>query len=328
MKPTKRTVAIFLAVLLLGGGVFGFFNWYNRYVWPSPVSWMQDLPAEDRSQWPRVPVLWSNVTVEVNTANPEGMRKTNIAYFINSVGVKLVRIEPGTFRMGLSEEEIRRFRYGNQLGHQVTLTKPYYLGAFEILNREYEQYDPHHRSKRPSYQRGKDGDQHPVEGVTWRDAQLFCRWLSQKEGRQYRLPTEAEWEYACKAGTETRTYWGDNVWDRNKANAGGLNAEGETWLEDGNLHSAPVGSYPPNPWGLYDMIGNAREWNADWYLPYTTNAAVDPVGPTNVGRFRVMKGVGWSTRTRHITSSNRDGNNPADLHDVIGLRVMCEAGTN
>jgi formylglycine-generating enzyme required for sulfatase activity len=296
---------------------------YRRLVWPKPVAWMQDLPPLDRSSWP-APVAWTINTVEREVATPEGLRRTNLTYYVNSIGMELVRVEPGAFWSGLTESQMRQLRFNNQLGHRVTLTRPYYLGAYEVRNREFELFRPAHARRRPSYQRGPEGDEHPVEPVTWQEAQLFCRWLSAKEGRLYRLPTEAEWEYACKAGTLTRTYWGDNVWDRNKANTAGVKNNVETWLEDGFRYSAPVGCFPPNPWGLYDIIGNAREWVNDWYAPYETNALVDPVGPTNRGQFRVMKGVGWSTRTRHITSSTRDGNNPADLHDVIGFRVLCE----
>ena len=108
------------------------------------------------------------------------------------------------------------------------------------------------------------------------------------------------------------------------ANGGGLKNNMETWTEDGWTYSSPVGVFPPNSWGFYDMIGNAREWLADWYAPFTTNAVVDPPSPPNIGRFRVIKGIGWSHRTRHIISSSRDGNNPADVDDVVGLRVLCE----
>jgi sulfatase modifying factor 1 len=320
----KRAI-LFVAVALAIGGFFVWKNWHDRYVWPRQPDWMKDLPPLDKSSWPTEPAAWTIEPLEVEAATPDGMKRVSIAYRVNSIGMKLVRIEPGRFWMGLTEPQMRQLRYLNQRGHAVTLTRPYYLGAFEVTNREYELFDPAHAAKRPKYQRGADGDEHPVEGITWQQAQKFCRWLSQKEGRLYRLPTEAEWEYACKAGTTTRTYWGDNVWDRNKANVGGLKSNTETWWEDGWKYSAPVGCYPPNAWGLYDMIGNAREWVNDWYADYTSEPAVDPQGPPNVGHFRVIKGVGWSTRTRHITSSARDGDDPADLHDVVGFRVLCEA---
>ena len=324
----KRALKIGLWVSVTLAVVVGFCvwkNWHDRYVWPAPVAWMQDLPSEDRSHWPKEPVALKQETVRVEAATPQGLKTISTTHYINSIGMKFIRVEPGTFLMGITEEQSRRLHFSHLTGHQVTLTKPYLLGVFEVSNREYEQFDPGHAKKRPPYQRGREGADHPVEGITWREANEFCRWLSAREGRQYRLPTEAEWECACKAGTQTRTYWGDAFWDRNMANVGGLKNNIETWAEDNWTYSSPVGIFPPNQWGLYDMIGNAREWVADWYVPFTTNAVVDPVGSINVGHYRVIKGIGWSHRTRHIVSSARDGNNPADLTDVIGLRVLCEA---
>jgi formylglycine-generating enzyme required for sulfatase activity len=101
----------------------------------------------------------------------------------------------------------------------------------------------------------------------------------------------------------------------------------ESWADDGYRFTAPVGCFPPNPWGLFDMVGNAREWVNDWYGPYPTNDVVDPAGPPNVGRYRVMKGAGWNTQSRFLSNHSRDGNNPADRHDVNGFRVLCETGS-
>jgi formylglycine-generating enzyme required for sulfatase activity len=286
---------------------------------------MQDLPALDRAAWPKPPRPWTNRAERVEAATPQGLQDRSFHYHINTIGMPLVRIEPGNFLMGLSPRLMRQLRFQQQTGHPVTLTKPFYLGAFEVTNRQYEQSDASHAKRRPPYQRGPSGDDHPVQPVTWQEAQRFCRWLSQREGRLYRLPTEAEWEYACKAGTSTRLYWGDAFWDRNKANTFGLKTVRETWSEDGYRFTAPVGCYPPNPWGLYDMVGNAREWVQDWYEPYPTNAEVDPTGPANTGRYRVMKGSGWMTQVRFLAGSTRDGNNAADRHDVNGFRVLCEA---
>ncbi|HXG46110.1 MAG TPA: SUMF1/EgtB/PvdO family nonheme iron enzyme, partial [Methylomirabilota bacterium] len=159
---------------------------------------------------------------------------------------------------------------------------------------------------------------------TWREAQEFCRWLSAREGRLYRLPTEAEWEYACKAGTTNRLYWGDDFWNRNLANTKGWKSVEESWADDGHKFTAPVGCYPANPWGLFDMVGNVREWVQDWHGPFPAEPQVDPQGPHLPDRYRVMKGSGWMTPSRHLSCSNRDGNNPADLHDPNGFRILCE----
>jgi formylglycine-generating enzyme required for sulfatase activity len=138
------------------------------------------------------------------------------------------------------------------------------------------------------------------------------------------LNTEAQWEYACRAGTTTRTYWGDNVEDRAKANVGGgdgNNAHAH-WTDDGFEYTAPVGSYPPNPWGLFDMIGNAREWVADWYSPFTSEPVTDPVGPST-GHCRASKSDGWMAPVHRVCSAYRDGDAPHDVKDIHGFRVGC-----
>jgi formylglycine-generating enzyme required for sulfatase activity len=330
----QRTFRGLVGLLVLGGiggGLYAVKIRRDHIVWPRrPIPWVQDLPPVGKSAWPKTPVAWSNETVTVQVATPDGLKSTKITYYINSIGMKFVRIEPGTFMMGLTDQQARRLVAPHHPLHRVTLTKPYYLCAFETANRDYERFDPGHKKHRPFYQRkGRESwnsEEHPVEPVTWQDAMKFCRWLSAKEGRQYRLPTEAEWEYACKAGTETRLYWGDAYWDGNKANVGGLKWDHETWINDGYEYTAPVGTYPPNPWGLYDMIGNSWEWCQDWYSRLTADPAVDPHGPLS-GHFRVYKGGNWGTRLYSIKAVERDGDDPADIPDIRGFRVACDDGT-
>ncbi|HUK82766.1 MAG TPA: formylglycine-generating enzyme family protein [Verrucomicrobiae bacterium] len=317
-------LGLVVALGVIGGGIFGYVNWSNRYRWPrQPVPSLQDLPPLDKTQWPRPPLAWSNTTVAVEVATPDGLKITNITYYINSVGMKLVRIEPGTFWEGLTKAQSLRMHGEHKYGHQVTLTKPYYIAAYETTIELFEQYDPTFVKRRVWYERGKGFEDHPVIGVKWRECQQFCRWLSTKEGRLYRLPTEAEWEYACKAGTTTILYWGDNAWDRRKANVGGIREAQESYGEDGYMYTSPVGVYPPNPWGLYDMIGNTWEWVNDWFDWFPSEPQTDPTGPPT-GHMRVDKGAGWDTRTRHLKSCARDGNNPADLFEDRGFRVLCE----
>lgn len=311
-------------VLLAVAAFFVWKNWHDRYVWPAPVAVMQDLPPLDRSHWPATPAQWQEETLPVEIATPVGNKTASITYYVNSIGMKLVRIEPGSFRMGMDGRQLHRSTLENIKSVSVTLTHRYYIGAFEVTNEEYEKFDPNHAKHRPKYQEEESGIHQPVEPIPWQDAQRFCRWLSEKEGRLYRLPTEAEWEYACKAGTTNRLYWGEEFWDRNKANVGGLKFDHETWKEDGYIYTAPVGMFPANPWGLYDVIGNSWEWVQDWFGPLPNDGAVDPQGGPNIGHYRVAKGGGWSFRTREIGSSVRDGNNPADLHDIRGFRVCCE----
>jgi formylglycine-generating enzyme len=321
----RRRIFLALGALfflgLVVGGLYAYKLWRDHHVWPPPVASMQDLPPLDKTGWPKPPVAWSNDSQTVAVATPDGLRSIPITYHINSIGLKLVRIEPGQSLMGEGRQASRRPDVIRAEGRPVTISHPFYLGAFEVTNAQFEQF---HNHKRPAYQRGRKADDHPVEPVTWREAQEFCRWLSAKEGRLYRLPTEAEWEYACRAGTQTHLYWGDEFWDRNKANLGGLKFDHESWKEDGYEYTAPVGMYPPNPWGLFDMVGNSWEWVSDWYAEIPSTPATDPVGPPT-SHCRVHKGGGWNLRIRQANSASRDGDDPADLPDIVGFRVLCEA---
>jgi formylglycine-generating enzyme required for sulfatase activity len=328
-----RIAGWFVACLIFAGAMYASIDrlnhWYRKQ-WHDVLS-MHDLPPLDRSHWPKSPAAWTSETKEVEVATPSGLRKTSITYQINTLGMRLVQIEPGTFRMGLPDATVVETHETAAWGgpmytqHDVRLSRAYFIGAFEVTNKQYEEFDRDHRAKRPPYQRNNDSDNHPVYPVTWQQAQQFCRWLSEKEGRLYRLPTEAEWEYACRAGTTNRTYWGENFGDRTKANIGGVDKRPRHlhWSDDGYEYTAPVGSFPPNRWGLYDMIGNAWEWVADWYAPFTTNTVVDPTGPAT-GHCRVGKGGGFTSPVFRTTSAARDGDDPGDLKDPRGIRVVCE----
>jgi len=190
----------------------------------------------------------------------------------NGVTMKLVLIRPGTFVMGSPDSEQGRVsKEGPQ--HQVTISKPFYMGVTEVTQAQYEAV----MGTNPS---AFKGPANPVENVSWNDAVLFCRKLSEKTGKTFRLPTEAEWEYACRAGTKTRfsfgdaeSVLGDYVWY--KSNSGGK--------------THPVGQKKSNAWGLYDMLGNVWEWCADWYGPYSSEALVDPQGAGSGGD-RVLRG--------------------------------------
>jgi sulfatase modifying factor 1 len=294
------------------------------------VASMHDLPPLDRSQWPKPPVAWSHEIREIEAATPDGVKKVNVTYFINSVGMKFVQIQAGGFVMGLDEATSKEVGPEHPEGgpmysqHTARLTKPFFIGAYEATNKQFEQFEPAHVRQRPSYQFGVQGDNHPVQPVSWRQAQEFSRWLSAKEGRLYRLPTEAEWEYACRAGVTNRTYWGQNVEDRSKANLGGSTKSARAhYADDGFEFTAPVGSFPANPWGLYDMIGNAWEYVQDWYGVFATNVVIDPHGPPT-GHCRVHKGGSWRGTLHYTSSALRDGDDPGDLKDICGFRVACE----
>ena len=178
------------------------------------------------------------------------------------------------------------------------------------------------------------GDDHPVVNVTWHDAQALAAWLSRTEGRRYRLPTEAEWEYACRAGTQSRYHAGDdprallgtaNVFDGRSARHWpqwqAMALEGD----DGHAFTAPVGSFAPNPWGLYDMHGNAWEWVADWHGDdyYAQSPIDDPQGPAD-GTVRVRRGGSWHTWPFYARASYRNWNAPSTRYTLVGIRLVRE----
>jgi len=250
--------------------------------------------------------------------------------FVNSIGMRLVRIEPGEFAMGWPEtplpEEIvpHRFQacgeFDERPVHQVTISRPFFLAVTQVTNVQYEQFDPAHRKLR-----GKMGfssrDDEAAVFVDWYEAAAFCRWLSEKEGLPYRLPTEAEWEYACRAGTETPYHTGQTLPKAFHNNVGSSWYPGRPENGPPNVPTTCfVGRTPPNPWGLYDMHGNVEEWCLDWYGPYPAGEQVDPVGPAD-GEAKVTRGGSHSSELYFLRSANRSAAVPEDKHWLIGFRV-------
>ncbi|MET3442628.1 formylglycine-generating enzyme required for sulfatase activity [Variovorax paradoxus] len=195
----------------------------------------------------------------------------------------------------------------------------------------FEGRDPRYSWRNPGF---TQGDDHPVVNVTWNDAQALAAWLSKTESRRYRLPTEAEWEYACRAGTRSRYSSGDdprsllgaaNVFDANSAK------NWPRWQlmavdgDDGYAFTAPVGSFAPNPWGLYDMHGNAWEWVADWHGDkyYAQSPLDDPQGPAE-GEVRVRRGGSWHTWAFYARAAYRNWNAPDTRYTLVGIRLVRE----
>ena len=226
----------------------------------------------------------------------------------NSIGMKLQLLPAGTFVMG-SEAVFEK-------SHQVTLTKPFYIGVHEVTQEQYAKV----MGKNPSEFKGS---QHPVETVSWADAVRFCETLSSlpKEkaaGRTYRLPTEAEWEFACRAGTTTEYSFGDD-----ESQLGEF-----AWFDDNNEDSPqPVGQKKPNPWGLYDMHGNVYEWCQDWYGNYPSGAVSDPSGLSQ-GSLRVRRGGCWGSSAEGCRSSSRNGDYPPFRIYFLGFRVTAVPSSN
>ncbi|HQU45660.1 MAG TPA: SUMF1/EgtB/PvdO family nonheme iron enzyme, partial [Pirellulales bacterium] len=222
----------------------------------------------------------------------------------NSIGMKLRLIPAGRFWMGSPESEVERG--GGERRHQVRITRPFYLGVYEVTQAEYKRVmgdnpsDFSSGGKAAVLVSGLDTRRFPVENVSWDDATDFCEKLSDRAGeraagRRYRLPTEAEWEYACRAGTTTPFHFGGELSGRG-ANCNGNYPYGTSVKGPYLGRTTTVGSYRDraNAFGLYDMHGNVWEWCADWYDSkyYDDSAADDPQGPA-AGSFRVIRGGGW-----------------------------------
>jgi formylglycine-generating enzyme required for sulfatase activity len=247
---------------------------------------------------------------------------------VNSVGMKFAHIPSGTFLMGSPDDEPERKTDQADEGplHPVTISQPFYYGIYPVTQREYETV----MGENPSHfgETNGGGPDHPVEMVSWAQAKEFCWNLSSRPeeagaGRVYRLPSEAEWEYACRAGTTTPFWWG------NSATSLDANFDGRNPYNDGTPsgfleRTAAVGSYRPNPFGLYDVHGNVWEWCADWYDEhyYGVSPAVDPPGSDRDGRPATRGGswYDWGSRSR---SAHRDfWYGAAYSSDKIGFRVV------
>jgi len=274
-------------------------------------------------------------------AIPLGMR-TSLPKFqadlTNSIGMTFRRIQPGTFTMGSPESE--EGRSANEQQHEVTLTKSYLIGVTEVTREQFGMFITE-SGYRPFQQKARvttrlpdgktrsevidiswrrpvvwQGAGHPVVLVNWEDAVAFCRWLSEREGKTYRLPTEAEWEYACRAGTKTPYCNGQTVDDLKKSG----------WCQFGeksNRGTRPVGSYEPNAWGLYDMHGNVIEWTANRYGDFTADAVTDPQGPEE-GAERVRRNGSWGSEPSDCRSASRHQGRPRTGLRGTGFRVVLE----
>ena len=251
----------------------------------------------------------------------------------NGVTMKLVRIPAGTFTMGSPPTEPgRNPNEGPQ--HGVTISKPFYMGVYTVTQEQYEQV----MGTNPSTYKGANN---PVETVSWDDATEFCKKLSQKKGRKVRLPTEAQWEYACRAGTTTAYNTGltlslgqaDCDFSASSVGPPGNWEKLKDWVR--SLFPAPkrnqggprpVGSFKPNSFGLYDMHGNIFQWCADWYLEdsYVNSPKADPKGPEN-GEFRVQRGGSWDDLPRTCRCAFRSWGSQAFWDDNIGFRVVLDS---
>lgn len=239
----------------------------------------------------------------------------------NSIGMKLVLIPKGTFMMGSPTSE--EGRQEDETQHEVTISKDYYLGVYEVTQAQYEKV----MGRNPSHFKGDIVDglnaDLPVEQVSWEAAVEFCKKLSdlpeeRKAGRVYRLPTEAQWEYACRAGSRTAYSFGessellgDYAWFNKNSGKNGDPFEKQTH---------PVGQKKPNAWRLYDMHGSVNEWCSDLYGDFPITPVRDPTGPSE-GKSHVLRGGSWFLSGGYCRSASRGWAGPASWYFNLGFRV-------
>jgi len=264
--------------------------------------------------------------------------------------MKLACIPPGAFMMGSPVSETDRS--DDESRHRVTITKGFYMGRTEVTVAQFRVFtsDSGYKTlaeedgwaqgfggsadqvegaswRRPGF---PQDDDHPVVCIAWRDAVEFAKWLSKKSGRPVRLPTEAEWEYACRAGTATAYPWGESPDDgKGWANVSDQAAQRQfpsfkafNW-DDGYVYTSPVARFRPNAFGLYDMIGNAWEWTADYYADYPKTDLADPGGPPT-GQTRVSRGGAWTTTPKGCRAAARFRSYGSLRYYYQGFRVAAD----
>jgi len=308
-----------------------------------------------------LPNGWTKEVRRTKVGTPQGDRELDITHYTNTIGMQFVVIPKGEFMMGSRELAATLVQAYAPHGsgytdegplHRVKLTRDIHVGAHEVTVGQFRKFVEATGGKALSNQ-GKGGyaltnkggiftahlkwsapgfrqsDRHPVVCVSWHDARAFCQWLSRKEGLTYRLPTEAEWEYACRAGSDARFFFGN---DDGKLHLYGDFADrsanssfSDRTQDDGFPRTAPVGSYLPNAWGLSDMHGNVWEPCVDWYAAdyYERSPDRDPIGPAS-GRKRVLRGGSWSSMSGGCRAANHACDLPKTRRNDAGFRVVCE----
>jgi len=236
----------------------------------------------------------------------------------NSIGMQLALIPAGQVLMGSSSKVLDYDASDNEMPqHRVRITRPFYLGIYEVTQGQFRRFVEEtgytDGPKEWQEQFRTQNDDHPGTYVNWQDAAEFCKWLSAKEGQTYRLPTEAEWEYAYRAGTQTRFSFGD---------ADEVLSEYAWFSANAGNTTHPVGQKKPNAWGLFDMQGNVCEWCADWYDAkyYESSPQDNPAGPA-VGSKRVFRGGSWNSDASSCRAAYRIRIEPSYRNRGLGFRL-------
>jgi formylglycine-generating enzyme required for sulfatase activity len=282
-----------------------------------PAGRAASKPTDTQPAYP----LWDGKESVADYAKRAGIEDAQITLALDgNLTMKLTLIPAGKFLMGSpAGEKDREDEEGPP--HEVTISKPFYVGVYTVTQAQWKAVmgttvaQQRDRADKDSSLFGV-GDDHPMYFVSWEEAVDFCKRLSQKTGRAARLPAEAEWEYACRAGSKTRFSFGDDteyeqlteyVWYENNS--------------DSKTH--PVGRKKPNGWGLYDMHGNVWQWCSDWAGSYGKEAQTDPTGPAS-GSDRVLRGGSWNNNAHHCRSAIRQGRSPDYRIHFLGFRVVVE----
>ena len=241
--------------------------------------------------------------------------------YTNTFGMEFVLIPSGTFTMGSPPSE--PYRGTSEVQHQVSISKPFYMQTTEVTVKQW-----HSIMGRRMTVFQKVSDNIPVTRVSWFDCMKFIQQLNKLGKEKYRLPTEAEWEYSVRAGTTTAYNWGDTI-DCKKAMYGNNSLKYNVcqgYIKSIGLpidQPAPVKTYNPNSWGLYDMHGNVWEWCMDWFGDYEKNPVIDPKGPVS-GTERVRRGGSWFKYGYSCRSANRSFGHPATRYRTTGFRLVRE----
>jgi formylglycine-generating enzyme required for sulfatase activity len=253
--------------------------------------------------------------------------KFDLPRLTNWIGMELALIPPGAFLMGSPPDEA--WHSDDEQQHEVEIMRAFGLGAHPVTVGQFRAFAQATGYGQTDWQAPgfPQDDSHPVVNVSWQDAQAFGAWLTQTEsGRVYRLPSEAEWEYACRAGAPEAypVHVGEPLHSLSstQANFNGKGPYGGAAKGPALRRTTPVGSYPPNAWGLFDLHGNVCEWCADRYGEeyYPQSPRQDPPGPPE-GSLRVIRGGGWRSAGQYCRSAFRDTDVPSDWDDALGFRV-------
>ena len=222
----------------------------------------------------------------------------------NGINIEMVKVEAGSFNMGATPEMKSPYEVEKPV-HRVTLTNNYYIGKYEVTQALWQAV----MGSNPSHFKG---DALPVEQVSWKDCQKFITKLNRLTGKNFRLPTEAEWEYAARGGNKSRGY----------RYSGSNTIDDVAWYENDALSQThPVGTKQPNELEIYDMTGNVMEWCQDWYGSYSSSPQVNPTGAAS-GSYRVVRGGGWSDSARGCRTSDRNLTSPGGRFSNLGLRLV------